>query len=518
MKRAASLLLTLFVAACVTSPGPGPTGGLPGPPSESFAAVETTIAKIHAAFRAGTLTSRHLVETYLARIEKYDKTTGLNALVVVNPDARNAAEALDTEYRRTKKLRPLHGIPVIVKDNYETKDLQTTAGSAALKGFVPAKDAFQVKRLREAGAIILAKSNMGEWAFSPYETVSSILGVTKNPYDLECVPAGSSGGTAAAVAANLGVFGLGTDTGNSIRGPSSHCALVGIRSTMGLTSRDGIAPLYLRNDIGGPIARTVEDAARVLDVIAGFDPADPITKRAEGKVPPTYTAFLDADGLNGTRIGVFRRFTDAPTADIEIRALFDMAVEDLRAERAVLVDPFLIPDFEALTKDIWCDMFHHDINAWLGSLGPNVPYRDLRSIFDAGLYTSNSKARIERALKADPSAAPCRDLYQEPRNIAFRDAVLKAMDAAGVDLIVYPTWSNPPRKIGDLRSPAGDNSRLIPPHTGMPGMNVPMGYARGHLPAGLQIVGRPFGEPLMIRAAYAYEQATKHRRSPAGFD
>jgi len=266
--------------------------------------VEATIAQIHEAIRSGDLTCRALVERYLERIRVYDQSTRLNAIVIVNPEALADADGLDQEFKRTRKLRPLHGVPVIVKDNFDTKGLQTTGGSLALKGSVPPDDAYQVKKLREAGAIVLAKSNMAEWAFSPLVTVSSIAGITRNPYDLDRVPAGSSGGTAAAVAASFGAVGLGTDTGNSIRGPSSHNCLAGIRPTMGLTSRDGIIPLYLRNDVGGPMARTVEDAARLLEVIAGYDPADPITKESEGKVPPSYTRFLDKNGLRGARIGV----------------------------------------------------------------------------------------------------------------------------------------------------------------------------------------------------------------------
>ncbi|MFN0124891.1 MAG: amidase, partial [Blastocatellia bacterium] len=271
---------------------------------QKFEPVETTIADIHRAMRAGKLTSRQLVAAYLRRINAYDQSTGLNAIVVGNPHALAEADKLDAEFRRTKKLRPLHGIPVIVKDNYDTKDLQTTGGSAALKGSLPPDDAFQVRRLREAGAIVLAKSNMDEWAFRPVVTESSTAGVTRNPYDLERVPAGSSGGTAAAVAASFGAVGLGTDTGNSIRGPASHNALVGIRATMGLTSRDGIIPLFLRQDVGGPLARTLTDAVRVLEVIAGHDPADPVTKMSEGKIPKSYTQFLRKDGLKGARLGV----------------------------------------------------------------------------------------------------------------------------------------------------------------------------------------------------------------------
>jgi amidase len=487
--------------------------------SIGFSVIEETVANIHGAYRSGTLTCRELVETYLERIEKYDKSTRLNAIVVVNQDALKTADELDEEFKRTGTLRPLHGIPVIVKDNYETYDMQTTAGSMALMGFIPPDDAYQVRKLREAGAIMLVKSNMAEWAFSPYQTLSSTAGVTANPYDLNRVPAGSSGGTAAAVAANFGAVGLGTDTGNSIRGPSSHCCLVGIRSTMGLTSRDGIIPLYLRNDIGGPMCRTVEDAVRVLEVIAGYDPNDPITKMCEGKIPENYTQFLDKDGLKGARIGVFRLYTETPTMDKEVLTLFNKAIEDIKMAGSKIVDPFTIPDFGLLTKGIWCDMFRHDLNNYLNSLGDQAPIKNLLEVYNKGLFATPNKMRIFHALEVPPQEEPaCKDIYTEPKNVTFREAVLKAMTDQNVDFIIYPTWSNPPRKLADFKSPAGDNSQLIPPHTGMPAVSVPMGFTYGDLPAGLQIVGKLFEEPDLIRVAYAYEQLTHHRRPPKRFD
>ena len=486
--------------------------------SKEFPVVEITIAEIHRAIRKGKLTCQELVGIYLKRIEKFDQSTKLNAIVVVNPNALKRAEELDEEFKRTKKLRPLHGIPIIVKDNYDTHDLQTSAGSLALKGSIPPDDAYQVRVLREAGAIVLAKSNMAEWAFSPYLTESSIAGITRNPYDLERVPAGSSGGTAAAVAANLGAVGLGTDTGNSIRGPSSHCCLVGIRSTMGLTSRDGIIPLYLRNDIGGPMARTVEDAVRILEVIAGYDPADPITQRSINKIPDNFTQFLDKNGLKGKRIGVFRYYTDRPTTDAQVVALTEKAIEDMKSLGAEVIDPFVIPDFRELTKGLWCDMFRHDVNNYLESLGDRAPYTNLTEIFKSGLYSPYIERRLKQALEVPLEDTPqCKDLYNEPRNIKFREAVLKAMEEHKLDAFVYPTWSNPPRKIGDLKSPAGDNSQLIPPHTGLPGVTVPMGFTYRNLPAGLQIVGKLFGEPDLIKIAYSFEQATKHRCPPEKF-
>ena len=486
-----------------------------------FKLEEVTILKIHDEMRAGRLTSRELVEAYLKRIAEYDQSTGLNAIVIINPRALEEADALDAEFRETGILRPLHGIPVIVKDNYDTEGLQTTGGSLAMKGSIPPDDAFQVRRIREAGAIVLAKSNMAEWAFSPYLTESSILGITRNPYDLERVPAGSSGGTGAAIAANFGVVGLGTDTGNSIRGPSSHNMLVGIRSTKGLTSIDGIIPLYARNDVGGPMARTVEDAVRILDVIAGYDPADPITRMSEHLVPDSYLDYLDVNGLQGKRIGVFRRYIDAETTDPEVRRVIERALGELRDLGAEIVDPVDLPDYESLTENLWCNTFHYDVNEYLKSLGDAAPYPDLESIVASGLYSEYIERRLQTALRTtlapEQQDPPCTDIYMRPANIAFREAVHRMIRDSRVDAIVYPTWSNPPRRIGDMDSPAGDNSQHLSPHTGFPAITVPIGFTYDSLPAGMTFIGPLFSEPELIRMAYAYEQGTLHRRPPEVF-
>jgi len=483
--------------------------------------IEATISDIHQTIRSGEITCRTLVEGYLERIGVYDQTTRLNAIVVTNPNALAEADKLDAEFKQTGKLRRLHGIPVIVKDNFDTNDLPTTGGSLALKGSIPTDDAYQVSQLREAGAIVLAKSNMAEWAFSPLVTVSSISGITRNPYDLERVPAGSSGGTAAAVAANFGAVGLGTDTGNSIRGPASHNCLVGIRSTMGLTSRDGIIPLFLRNDIGGPMARTVEDAVKILEVIAGYDPADPITKTCQGKVPQNYTQFLDKNGLQGACIGAFRKYIDAPSIDPQIKALTEKAIEDLKTQGAEIVDPFVISGFDKLIENIWSDSFQFDVNRYLSSLGENAPYKNLIEIVESGLYSPYNEDRLNTALKENKPPEernpPCLDLYHDARNIAFREALLQAMEKDKIDAIIYPTWSNPPRKVGDTESPPGDNSQYISPHTGFPAITVPIGFTYNSLPAGLTFVGKLFAEPDLIKFVYAYEQATKHRRPPELF-
>ena len=316
MRGAALLLAHDSCVAGVVGRGPAPA---------PFAIAETTIAQVQAAMKAGRLTCRGWSSsTCAASTRTTRRGRRINAIVVVNPDALDEADDLDRQFKAGGPVGPLHCVPAIVKDNFETIGLQSADGSLSLKGFVSNHDAFLVKRIKEAGAIVLAKSNMAEFAFTPYETVSSILpGYTKNPYALDRVTAGSSGGTAAAVAANFGAVGLGTDTGNSIRGPSSHQALVGIRSTMGLTSRAGVVPLNLLADIAGPMARTVEDAVAVFQVVAGSDPDDPITVagapcepvRPRRTAPVHYAAALRKDGLKGARIGVLRQAYERDTTE-----------------------------------------------------------------------------------------------------------------------------------------------------------------------------------------------------------
>jgi amidase len=443
----------------------------------------------------------------------------LNSIVTLNSDALAEADACDRDLAASHKLPPLGGIAVLIKDNYDTQGIQTTGGSLAMKGFVPASDSTMVARLRAAGAIVLAKTNMAEWAFSPYVTASSIAGITRNPYDLSRVPAGSSGGTAAAVAANLGESGLGTDTGNSIRGPSSHNDLVGIRPTIGLTSRSGIIPLFANNDVGGPIARTVADAAALLTVVAGPDPADPVTHLDAGRPTLDYTRFLDRHGLRGARIGVFRQYFDSPTTDPEVKAVTEQALRAIEQEGAVLVDPFSIPGYDSLEKNLWCGDFQSDLDAYLAK-HPNSPYHDLVSIVASGLYLPYIEDEIRGAVappKADDRRAPCPDVYHDPPKIAFRDALLAAMAKDHLDAIVYPTWSNPPRKIGDMASPAGDNSQVLSPQTGFPAITVPMGFTHGILPAGLTFLGPAFSESTLVRYAYDFEQTTGQRKDPPLF-
>src|ERR1700733_3570704 len=306
-----------------------------------FEVEEATIAQVHDAMRERRLTCRVLVEAYIRRINAYDKNgPAINSIVTINPDVTKEADELDRRFAQSGRTGPLHCVPMIVKDNFETEGLQTSNGALVFAGYRPKEDSSQVARLKAAGAIVLAKSNMAEWAFSPVETVSSILpGYTKNPYALDRVTAGSSGGTAASVAASFGLAGFGSDTGDSIRGPSSHQALAGIRSTMGLTSRAGVFPLNMRADIAGPMARTLEDAVKVLQVIVGEDPRDPMTAVAKGRSIPNYSRSLDPNGLKGAVIGVLHEAYERDSTDPEIVQIFLRALEDLRREGATIVDP-----------------------------------------------------------------------------------------------------------------------------------------------------------------------------------
>ena len=488
--------------------------------AQSFDVVEASIADIQAAMRSGDLSARQLVQLYLDRITAYDKQgPALNALITINPGALERADELDRAFRTGGFVGPLHGVPIIVKDNYDTHDLQTTAGSASLAGSMPPDDAFQVKRIREAGAIVIAKSNMAEFAFSPYETVGSMLpGYTHNPYALDRVTAGSSGGTAAAVAASFGAVGLGTDTGNSIRGPSSHQALVGIRSTMGLTSRDGIIPLYLDKDIGGPMARTVADAVAVFQVIAGHDPADPWTEASREYDVPEYADYLDAGALRGARIGVMRQWSNRSGADEEVLERFSEALAAMQDAGATVIDSVLIPEMDEIRRagGLWCRRFQWDVNNYLASLGPDAPVKNLDAIVESRRTHPSIRPRLEffQGHPGDPDEdEAC--LTARANQGTFRAAIRRQLEQHDLDAMVYPTWSNPPRLIGDLNTPAGDNSQDLAPGSGFPAMTVPMGYVRGTLPVGLQFFGDAWSEPTLIALAYSYEQATMHRHPPA---
>ncbi len=503
-------LLMVLLAACSDAP------------RAELTLIETTIGDIQSTIQSGETSCREIVSRYISRIETYDKSSGVNAIAEINPNAIRRAEEIDQLVLGGDDLPELFCAPLLIKDNFDTYDMVTTGGSIALKDSIPPDDAFMIRKLREAGAIVLAKTNMAEWAFSPRETVSSSYGRTANAYDINYVPAGSSGGTASGVAASFGVAGMGSDTGNSIRGPSSHLALFGIRSTIGLTSRDGVIPLVFDRDIAGPMARTVEDGVRLFNVIAGFDAADPLT--VEDKREPDYRDFLKLNGLQGKRLGVLRALVDHADADAEILELFDRAIADMTAAGAVIVDPFSIKDFEQISDAIpFCGRFRYDVGQYFKTLD-NPPLLDVNDVLVTGEIASETRESFNFYAQYPLDVVP--DDWEEPcptwPNHSLRNQLLantiEAMDAAGVDALIFPTWSNPPAHIDRaIEEYKGDNNQLLAPDAGLPAVNVPMGFWQDRLPAGLQIVGRPYAEGILIELAYAYEQKTQHRRPPNEF-
>lgn len=510
LQRLGLFLLAPF-AACTT------------PQNPSFNFVEASIADIQSAILQGDSTCHEIVAGYIQRIGAYDQSRNINAITQINPNALEKADAIDLAVTRNEAMPELFCSPLLIKDNFDTHDMVTTGGSIALIDSFPPDDAFMVLKLREAGAIILAKTNMAEWAFSPRETVSSSYGRTSNAYDVNFVPAGSSGGTASGVAASLGVAGMGSDTGNSIRGPSSHLALFGIRSTIGLTSRDGVIPLAFDRDIAGPMTRTVEDGARLFNVIVGYDQSDPLT--LPNKREENYLDFLNANGLEGKRLGVFRSLVNHEDADPEIKAIFSQAVIDLAAAGATIIDPFEIKDFQILSDQIpFCGRFRYDVGQYFNSL-EDPPLLDVNKVLEAGDIAPESQAAFDFFTQnpldviPDEWEEPCPAWPNHPERNQLLYSAIAAMDAAQVDAFIFPTWSNPPANIDRATEEyRGDNSQGLVPDAGLPAVTIPMGFWQNRLPAGLQIVGRPYAEGLLIELAYAYEQKTKHRRPPEGFD
>jgi Asp-tRNA(Asn)/Glu-tRNA(Gln) amidotransferase A subunit family amidase len=489
-----------------------------------FEIVERTIADLQAAYLDGSVTARAVTQAYLDRIEAYDRRGPyLNSLITVNPHAVRVAEELDAQFRTTGALAgPLHGIPVIVKDNLDTVDLPTTSGVAMFRDFVPPRDAFVVARLRAAGAIVLAKASLSELSMGLADTINSVLpGFTRNPYNPAYASGGSSGGTAVALAANFGTVGLGTDTGGSVRAPASINNLVGIRPTVGLVSRTGMAPLDSQRDTPGPMGRTVADVARVLDVIAGVDPCDPRTADSIGRRPPTYTSFLKRHGLRGARIGVFRQSLQLELgADPRVAALFDAAVADLSEAGANVVAEFSVPDFDkfprppqtaARTKADWERFFAYE--------GATFPLRTVAELRDAPAHRRVHPLHAPRIAEVAAVVLPPED---DPETIQgrqdeqmYRDQFAAAMERYRVDAIVFPVWTFPPILNGDRGQTSQGALTFVGSATQWPVVVVPMGFVGEQLPVGLQILGKPWNEGRLIQYAYAYEQATGHRRPPS---
>jgi Asp-tRNA(Asn)/Glu-tRNA(Gln) amidotransferase A subunit family amidase len=478
---------------------------------QQFEIVEATIADLQAAMASGEVSSADLVDAYLARIAAYDDNgPRLNAILRVNPRAREEAAALDRERRERGPRGPLHGIPIILKDNYDTADMPTTGGSVALAGLFPARDGFQVRRLREAGAVILAKSNLHELAMG-ITTVSSLGGQTLNPYDPSRNPGGSSGGTGAAVAASFAAAGMGSDTCGSIRIPASHNNLAGLRPTKGLSSIAGILPLSHTQDVGGPLARTAADLAAVLDATAGPDPDDPATAILEDNELSSFAAALDGASLDGVRLGKLVELFEDDSAEAGVVRVVDEALAELTAAGAEIVD-VTVPGLSALTSRaaVINYEFKHDFIDYLQA-NPGAPVASLADILEQGLYYAGLEGRFRLRERVGTRDGDDYLAALEWRTI-LRDAVIQAMDDAGVEALLYPTMLARPSRIGEPQE--GSNCSLAP-NSGLPAISVPAGFTDDLLPIGLELLGRPLSDPRLVSFAHAFEQATHHRRAPA---
>ena len=484
---------------------------------EPFHVDEATISDVQEAYKSGALTSVRLVQAYLERIRACDQAgPKLNVVIFLNPRALEEAAVLDEHFRRTGKfVGPLHGIPVLLKDNVNTKDMPTTGGSLSLAGYTPSSDAAITRKLRNAGAIILAKVNLHEFAIWG-ETVSSMQGQTRNPYDLTRTPGGSSGGTGAGVAANFAIAGIGTDTINSIRSPASANSIVGIRPTLGAVSRAGIIPYSFTQDAAGPLARTVSDAAKMLSVLVGYDPDDPATAWSVGNTDEDYTKFLKAGGLQGKRIGVLRSFFGTAPINDEVNRIANQAVDDLKRSGATLVE-LNTPDLDSgkLSSDVSVHLYEFKpaINAYLAA--GNTPVKSLEEIISSGKFHPDIADNIRKAQGLE-MADGYRLRLQKRSELQQR--VMKIMADERLDAIMFPHQKRLVVPIGQTQV---ERNGALGSVTGFPSIVVPGGFSSPTpmaplgVPVGIEFLSRPWSERLLIEIGYGYEQATKHRRPPA---
>jgi Asp-tRNA(Asn)/Glu-tRNA(Gln) amidotransferase A subunit family amidase len=412
----------------------------------------------------------------------------------------------------------LHCIPVILKDNFDTADLPTTGGSSPLAKSLPLRDAFAVEKLKSAGAIILAKANMTELALGG-SSLSHVGGQTRNPYDLTRTPGGSSGGTGASIAASFAIIGTGSDTGQSIRSPASAQSLVGIRPTRGLISRRGIMPASFTQDEIGPITRTVEDAARALTAMAGYDPEDPITALGWSRIPPTYTSFLDPDGLKGARIGVVMDFFGEEAVHQEVNAVTEGAIARMAEAGATLIR-VRIPNFAELTRDTQLTRFEFKtaFDSYLASLGPSAPVKNLREFIARGEFSDSIRRALESYQRVDDGLNSAEYKDRLLRREALRVAVMNAIAANRLDALLYPHQQRLVVPIGEEQA---DRNGVLSNSTGFPAITFPGGFSAPTrtaplgVPVGIELLGPEWSEPLLIKLAYAYEQVAKTRRPPS---
>lgn len=498
----ALLLLSIPLQATAQRPAARPAAG--------FDVYEASIPALDSALAAGRVTSVQLVDAYLARIAAYDQAgPRLDAILRLNPHARARAARLDAERRAGHVRGPLHGIPVIIKDNYGTADMPTTGGTVALAGMVPPADATQVRKLREAGAVILAKANMHELA-SGITTVSSLGGQTRNPYDPARYPGGSSGGSAVAAAASFGAIAYGSDTCGSIRIPAAYNDLFGLRPTKGLSSIAGIIPLSHTQDVAGPLARTATDLAIGLDATVGPDSADPATRILAGRALPRFRVALDAGALRGARIGILTEYFGHGGADAVADSVVRAAIGRMEESGAEVVD-VAIPGLDSLVERGYViDLeFRFDLQDYLAGV-PDAPVHSLDEILAGGLYHQALSASLHRR---DTVRTRGSERYREAlaARREARELVVRTLDEQHLDALVYPTMRREPALIGQ---PQSGSTCFLSAVTGLPALAAPAGFTPDGLPLGVELLGRPLDDARLVGYAYAYEQATRPRRPP----
>ncbi|MFZ0952049.1 MAG: amidase [Candidatus Sulfotelmatobacter sp.] len=501
---------------------------VPPPQINPFELDEITISELQDGMKSGKFTAHSLVEKYTERIEEIDKDKhgpAINSIIELNPDGLSIADSLDKERKEKGPRGPMHGIPVLIKDNIDTADrMMTTAGSLALLGSKPLQDSHVAQKLRTAGAVILGKTNLSEWANirSSHSTSgwSGRGGLTKNPYALDRNPCGSSSGTGAGISANLCAVGIGTETDGSIVCPSSSNGLAGIKPTVGLVSRSGIIPISHSQDSAGPMCRTVRDAAILLGALTGVDPQDAATAASAGKSHADYTQFCDPNGLKGARIGVARKYFGFNDA---VDALMEQSLDAMKKQGATLVDPAdveTLGKFDASELLVFLYELKADLNNYLARLGPNAPMHTLKDIIDFNDRNRQQEMPYfgqDLFLKAEAKGPLTEKAYLDAldknHQLARTEGIDATMDKYRLDAMVAPTGG--PAWLTDLINgdhAAGGSSNAAAV-AGYPNINVTAGFISG-LPVGISFFGRAWSEPVLIRLAFAFEQTTKARRAP----
>ena len=469
-----------------------------GAQAQAFHLEEATIASIHAAFVSGQLTCAKLTKLYLDRIAAYNlKGPALHAIINVNPRAMEIAAGMDRQTpANPANAGPLHCIPIILKDNFDTADMPTTGGNVSMKTSVPPQDAFTVAKMKKAGALILAKANMQEFARGGM-SISSLGGQVLNPYDLTRTPGGSSGGTGASIAANFATLGTGSDTGQSIRSPASANNLVGVRPTRGLVSRRGVIPASQTQDEVGPIARSVTDAALLLETMAGYDPGDPVTAYGRGHIPQSYTRLLRGDALKGARIGVMTNLFGTAERHREVNAVMDAAIAKMNALGAIIIR-FELAEYDAIASNIDTSTLEGStvMDRYFATLGANAPVKSFAQLVAAKTSAVQKTLEAELAIPDGMNS----DLYKTRmlNRERLRIAVAKKMADLNLDAILYPhqrilvapiTAADQLERNGTLSNGTGFPAVTFPAGFSAPAASAPLG-----VPVGAELLGPDFSE------------------------